>query len=300
MQLSRHTVPGHKGTCSFQLHTEGGTTPLEALPLELAWLKALPPPETTGPAPQHELPFQPRSFRDCMLYEQHWIDASRGFVRRFMPWALPATSAYEKIARRSFPAFRPPALTARQPVYYMGNHLSFVPSGTPVRPPPYSQALDYELELGWVLRKPLRDASPQEALDAIGGFVVVNDWSARDVQRPEMASGFGPQKSKHFMSSMSRTMATPDGLLNRIESLEARVEINGRCVTRSATAGMCHSIGTVLAHISQGETLWPGELIASGTLPGGSGMETGHWLKPGDHLRLVIDDIGDITHDILS
>lgn len=146
----------------------------------------------------------------------------------------------------------------------------------------------------------MRDASRQEALDAIGGFVVVNDWSARDVQRPEMSSGFAPQKSKHFMSSMSRTMATPDGLLNRIDALEARVKINGRCVTRTSIGGMCHSIGTVLAHISQGETLWPGELIASGTLPGGSGMETGHWLKPGDHPRLVIDGIGDITHDILS
>jgi 2-keto-4-pentenoate hydratase/2-oxohepta-3-ene-1,7-dioic acid hydratase in catechol pathway len=173
-----------------------------------------------------------------------------------------------------------------------------VPSGTPVRAPDYCQVLDYELELGLVLSKPLFNATPEDALQAIGGFVVVNDWSARDVQRPEMQSGMGPQKSKHFFSSMSETLVTADEVLSGIEALSAQVEINGQTVARTSTQGMLHSLGAVLAHLSRGEHLYPGELIATGTLPYGCAMENGHWVKPGDVLRLVIEGVGEVVHTI--
>lgn len=260
---------------------------------DLGWLLALPPPA------DGVLPFQPRSFRDVLLYENHWIQSSRGYVRRFMPQAFRVTALYEKLTGAVFPAFRPPKLLARQPIYYFGNHLTIVASGAPVKIPSYSQALDYELELGWVLAKPLLNATPEQALDAIGGFVVVNDFSARDVQRVEMQSGFGPQKSKHFLSSMSATMVTPEHVLPRIDALTARVEINGKLVTTMSSAGMRYSIGAVLAHLSRDEQLHPGELIASGTLPGGSGLEAGRLLEGGDELRLVIDEVGEIVHRIL-
>jgi len=260
---------------------------------DLGWLLALPLPADGA------LPFQPRSFRDVLLYEKHWIQSSRGYVRRFMPQAFRVTALYEKLTGAVFPAFRPPKLLARQPIYYFGNHLTIVASGTPVKIPSYSQALDYELELGWVLAKPLLNATPEQALAAIGGFVVVNDFSARDVQRAEMQSGFGPQKSKHFLSSMSATMVGPAGILSRIDALTARVEINGTLVSSPTSAGMRHSIGAVLAHLSRDEQLHPGELIASGTLPGGSGLEAGRLLASGDELRLVIDEVGEIVHRIL-
>lgn len=260
---------------------------------DLGWLLALPPPADEA------LPFQPRSFRDVLLYENHWIQSSRGYVRRFMPQAFRVTALYEKLTGAVFPAFRPPKLLARQPIYYFGNHLTMVASGAPVKIPSYSQALDYELELGWVLAKPLLNATPEQALDAIGGFVVVNDFSARDVQRAEMQSGFGPQKSKHFLSSMSATMVTPEHVLPHIDALTARVEINGTLVTTMSSAGMRYSIGAVLAHLSRDEQLHPGELIASGTLPGGSGLEAGRLLESGDELRLVIDEVGEIVHRIL-
>ncbi|MFZ5674128.1 MAG: fumarylacetoacetate hydrolase family protein [Pseudomonadota bacterium] len=260
---------------------------------QLGWLLALPPPA------DGTLPFQPRSFRDVLLYEDHWIQSSRGFVRRFMPAAFRVTALYERLTGAVFPAFRPPKLMARQPLYYFGNHLTIVASGAPVKIPSYSKALDYELELGWVLARPLLNATPDEALDAIGGFVVVNDFSARDVQRAEMQSGFGPQKSKHFLSSMSATLVTPEHVLPRADALAARVEINGALVTKMSSAGMRYPIGQVLAHLSRDEQLHPGELIASGTLPGGSGLEAGRLLQSGDELRLVIDGIGEIVHRIL-
>jgi 2-keto-4-pentenoate hydratase/2-oxohepta-3-ene-1,7-dioic acid hydratase in catechol pathway len=245
------------------------------------------------------LPFQPRSFRDCSLYEQHWIQSSRGYARRFLPVASAFTSVYERLLRRPFPAFKPHPLAYRQPVYYFGNHLSFVPSGTPIRAPRYTQALDYELELGAVLRKPLLNASPEEALDAIGGFVVVNDWSARDIQRPEMATGLGPQKCKHFRSSMSDEIVDAQDVLPRIQQLTARVEINGKQVATTSTAHMLHDWGATLSFLSTDEPLWPGELIATGTLPFGTSLENGRWLQPEDKLRLVIDGVGEIQHTIL-
>ena len=244
------------------------------------------------------LPFRPLSFRDCMLYERHWVEAARGYTRRFMPAVHRLARMYEILSRRTFPAFHPSALWRRQPIYYFGNHLTIVPSGTVVRTPTYTRALDYELELGWVLCRPLFNASPEEAVQAIGGFVVINDFSARDIQRAEMRTGLGPQKCKHFLTSMSQTMVTANEILPYVSDLAACVEINGHVVTRTSTHGMRYSLGEVLAHLSLSERLYPGELIASGTLPGASGMESGHWLRPGDLLRLVIEPIGEIVNEV--
>lgn len=263
----------------------------EAEALGFGWLQAL--------APAEGLPFGPKSFRDVLLYEDHWVQSSRFYVRRFMPAAFRVTQLYEKLTGRTFPAFRPPQLMRCQPVYYFGNHLTIVASGTPVAIPSYTKALDYELELGWVLRKPLLNATPEAALAAVGGFVVINDFSARDVQRAEMRSGFGPQKSKHFLSSMSETMATPEAVLPKIGGLTAQVEINGQLIARPSSAGMRYSIGEVLAHLSRDEQLHPGELIASGTFPGGSGLEAGRLLQSGDELRLIIEEVGEVSHRIM-
>ena len=270
---------------------EGGS-----LAASLDWLVASSPPAAEGPL---LLPFAPRSFRDVLLYERHWVQSSRGYVRHFMPQAFRLTQAYEKLTGSTFPAFRPPKLLAHQPLYYFGNHLTIVPSGTAIKPPSYTKALDYELELGWILSKPLFNATPEQALDAVGGFVVINDFSARDVQRAEMQSGFGPQKSKHFLTSMSATMITADEILPHVDALKALVEINGKRIASLTSAGMRYSIAEVLAHLSRDEQLHPGELIASGTFPGGSGIEAGRLLESGDDLRLIIEEVGEITHRIL-
>jgi len=245
------------------------------------------------------LPFQPRSFRDCMLFEQHWIQASRGFVRRFMPTVFRITQLYEHLSQSPFPAFRPPALWKRQPIYYFSNHLTIVPGDTPVQYPSHTQAFDYELELGIVLAKPLFNATPDEALDAIGGFVVLNDFSARDIQRSEMRSGFGPQKCKHFLSSISQILTTADEVLPRIGSLTATVHLNGELVSETSTADMRYSLGELLAFLSSSEPLYPGELIGTGTLPGGCGIENGRLLERGDTLQLSIEGVGELGHMIV-
>lgn len=246
------------------------------------------------------LPFQPASFRDCMLYEQHVLDASRGLVRRFHPGQYRLVKTVEALTRRPFPLLKPKPLFYAQPIYYMSNAMTFVPSGTPIAAPSYSRALDYELEIGFVLSRGLFNATPAEALEAIGAFVVLNDLSARDVQRAEMDSGFGPQKAKHFTSSLSEVAVTADEILPRVGDLHGTVTVNGVTVATVSSGGMQHTLGEVLAHASRSERLHPGELFGTGTLPGGSGMETGHWLRPGDTLLLSIDEIGSIEHTVVA
>jgi 2-keto-4-pentenoate hydratase/2-oxohepta-3-ene-1,7-dioic acid hydratase in catechol pathway len=244
------------------------------------------------------LPICPASFRDFMVFEKHAIDAARGMARRFVPAGYRIGRAYEALTRRTFPAFAPHSLWYRQPIYYMSNALTIVPSNVPIAFPSYSHALDFELELGVVLSTPLHNATIKEAAAAIGAAVVINDFSARDVQLAEMRSGFGPQRSKHFITSMSATAVVGQAVADRLGQLTATVAVNGNTLSRTGTQEMRYSMAEAIAHVSQSEQLYPGELLCTGTLPGGSGMELGRWLTPGDELRLEIDGIGVIEHRI--
>ena len=259
-----------------------------------------PAPEGATGGRDHEtlLPFSPLSFRDFMLYEEHVVAASRGIARTYLPAAHRFTSMYERTTRSTFPKFKPHALWHEQPIYYLGNALTFVPTGTPVAAPAYADFLDYELELGFVLARPLRDASPEEAVAAIGGYVVVNDFSARNVQLREMRSGFGPQKAKHFLSSMSAELVAADAV--DVTDLAARVSVNGEVVTTSSSRGARYSLGEALAHVSRSEQLYPGELFGTGTLPGCSGIESGVRLTPGDVLELDLEGVGSIRHTVVE
>jgi 2-keto-4-pentenoate hydratase/2-oxohepta-3-ene-1,7-dioic acid hydratase in catechol pathway len=245
------------------------------------------------------LPFQPLSFRDFLLFEKHFIDASRGFVKKFLPRKYKVVKFYESITRKTFPKFNPSPLWYKQPLYYFGNHLNFITSGEDISTPSYTHALDYELELGAILAKPLFNATPAEAEEAIGGYVVLNDLSARDVQMTEMRSGFGPQKSKHFLNAMSQIVVTADEINSNINQLQASVIIDGKKCVSCTTADMQYSLGEAIAYASKDEQLHPGELFGSGTLPGGSGMENGYWLKNGNLLTLKINRIGELSNMVI-
>jgi 2-keto-4-pentenoate hydratase/2-oxohepta-3-ene-1,7-dioic acid hydratase in catechol pathway len=248
--------------------------------------------------PEALLPFAPLSFRDFMLYEEHAIAAARGMVRRFMPAAWRVVSLYESVVRRPPALLRPKRIWYEKPIYYMGSHVNFFADGDVLPWPSYTRALDYELELGAVICRPLLDATPEQALQAIGGFMVVNDLSARDVQYPEMTSGFGPVKSKNFANAMSAELVTADEILPRVAELDVAVRINGQPCGRGTTAGMQHSLGEMVAYASLGERVLPGELLSTGTIPGCSGMETGQWLSPGDEIELKIDGVGTLRNVI--
>lgn len=242
------------------------------------------------------LPFQPVSVRDFSLSEQHNTDAAVGYARRFMPGAARLAGAVQAVTRRPLPALRPSKLWYAQPVYYLNNPMTFVPSGADVEFPSFTQALDYEIQLAFVIGQPLHDAAPAEAEKAITAFTIMCDFSARDVQIPEMRSGMGPQKAKHFLSSMATAAVSADEVLPRWRELQGTVTINGDVVARPHTAGSRFSLGDMLAHASASEQLVPGEMFSIGCLSAGSGMEISHWLAHGDTLELDLPGVGHITH----
>lgn len=246
------------------------------------------------------LPFQPRLLRAFANSEKHWVQGARGLVRLNLTRAVPFIRLVEAVTRRPFRAFRPGKLFYRQPAFYLGNPLTFVPDGAEAPWPGYTKYLDFELELGAIVVKPLLNATVEEARDAIGGFVVVNDFSARDTQWQELRAGmFGPViKTKTFASAMSAEVVTADEIWPRVRELSARVHVNGELWSETGTGDLRWSFGEMAAEASDGEQVFPGELISSGTLPDGCGLELGRWLKPGDELELKIDGVGSVTNRI--
>ncbi len=244
-------------------------------------------------------PFTPKSYRDFMLFEQHYINAASNFVKANRPGAYRLTQIYKKLMGKTHPKLKPAPLWYQQPIFYMGGHMNFFGHGANIAWPDYSNLIDYELEIGFVLAKPLLNATPTEAEAAIGGFVVFNDFSARDVQMPEMNSGFGPQKSKHFANTISAEFVTADEILPRINQLAGTVNINGKKISEVSSAGLQFSLGEALAHVSRSERLYPGEFFGTGTLPGGCGLENGHMLNKGDEIALSIDGIGIVSNRIV-
>jgi 2-keto-4-pentenoate hydratase/2-oxohepta-3-ene-1,7-dioic acid hydratase in catechol pathway len=246
------------------------------------------------------LPLSARSLRCFASWEKHWVDAARALARRYHRLARFAITPYEAILGRVFPPLRPGKEFYRHPVYYTGNHLTIIGDGENIPWPSYCNDLDYELELVAVVSRPVRDATAEQARAAIGGFLVFNDCSARDTQWTEHNDGlFGPVvKTKSFASVLGSEVVTADEVLERQQELTGSVTVNGEQWVETATAGMQHPFEEMLSWASRGETIVPGELLSSGTLPGGSGLELDRWIAPGDRLRLEIRGVGEITNII--
>ncbi len=253
-------------------------------------------PEPFDPTPL--LPFRPLTFRDFMLFEEHAIQATKGWLRRFAPTAYRVVHLYETIFRKPHPKVRPSALWYQRPIYYMSNPLAFITEGETVPWPAYTQALDYELELGFVIVKPVRNATPEEARAAIGGFFVLNDFSARDIQAAEMRSGFGPVKAKNFATAMAAEVVSAWDLLPHWRNLRGRVLINGTVVAEGRAAHPRYDITEAVAYASLSETLHPGEVMATGTFPGCCALESGHWPRPGHRVTLEIPGVGRLENSI--
>ncbi|KQR98539.1 hypothetical protein ASG12_08865 [Williamsia sp. Leaf354] len=245
-------------------------------------------------------PLQPASLRCFMGWEQHWSQAAHQLVRRNIPAAMPFIRGVEMVTRKDFPALRPGASFSDHPMYYTGNHLTILGDGDVVPWPSYSDLLDFELEFGMIVDRPLRDATSAQGADAIGGFVVFNDLSARDTQWDEQRNGsFGPVvKTKTFASSMGSVVVTADEVLDRLDDLSASVVVDGETWSSTGTAGLRWGPGDTVAYASRGEDVFPGEMMTSGTLPSGCGLELDRWIAPGNTVTLSIDVIGSVTNAI--
>jgi fumarylacetoacetate (FAA) hydrolase len=126
----------------------------------------------------------------------------------------------------------------------------------------------------------------------IAGFTVMNDWSARDLQRPEMKVGLGPAKGKDFATSIGPVLVTPDELGEL--SLEMVARVNGEERSRGNSGTMYHSWEAIVAYAARNTRLLPGDILGSGTVGTGCILEhgDGRWLQRGDVVELEIEGIG--------
>jgi 2-keto-4-pentenoate hydratase/2-oxohepta-3-ene-1,7-dioic acid hydratase in catechol pathway len=209
-------------------------------------------------------------------------------------------SAFERTGR-TFPKLKPNARFWEAPTFYMANHTMVLADGQEMWWPAHTKALDFELELACVLSKPLVDATPEEALDAVGGWFVLNDWSARDVQADDARRNvFGPViKSKTFANSIGCDVVTADQF-GDWKQATGRAWVDDELWCEGATTGPAHDLGEMLAYASKGERLDAGDVISTGTMPGCCGLELERWIKPGQTVTLEIDGIGKVSNRISS
>lgn len=219
---------------------------------------------------------QPRSFRDFYAFEQH-VKTARG--RR----GLDVIPEWYQI-----------------PVFYFSNHHSIVGPDAEVMKPAYTEWLDYELEIACIIGKKGKNIPADQALDYIAGFTILNDWSARDVQRVEMAVGLGPAKGKDFATSMGPYLVTLDELADRYQEghwdLQMTAKVNGQLLSSGNVNTLYWSFADMIARASEACELMPGDVIGSGTVGTGCILELGtevhRWLQPGDVVELEIERLG--------
>ncbi len=182
------------------------------------------------------------------------------------------------------------------PPYFKINPLTLIGHEQEVPWPNYTDHMDYELELGFVIGKRGRNLLPQEALSHLFGVTILNDFSARDIQGPEMSSGFGPSKGKDFATALGPWITTRDEV--DLTHLEMVARVNGQEWSRGSSATMTWKVEELIAYASKGETIWPGELLGSGTVGTGSGAEHGKKFQPGDVIELEVQGIGVLRNRI--
>jgi 2-keto-4-pentenoate hydratase/2-oxohepta-3-ene-1,7-dioic acid hydratase in catechol pathway len=241
-----------------------------------------------------------------------------GEVRLRPPVPLPP-------AVRDFYAFEQHVLTARRrrgldmdpdwyelPVFYFSNPAAIVGPDDEVAVPPGCGELDYELEVAAVVGRGGSDLDPATAERHIAGYCVMNDWSARDVQRREMRLSMGPVKGKDFATSLGPVLVTPDELADaragRAFDLTMTATVNGREYSRASLADIYWSFGEMLAYASRGTRVQTGDVIGSGTCGTGCilelslehGTEAYPWLQPGDVIELDVERLGRLRNRVVA
>lgn len=227
----------------------------------------------------------PRTFRDFYAFEQH-VKAAR--TRR----GLEMIPEWYKLA-----------------IFYFSNTGSLKGHLEPIKKPASISELDFELEIACVIGRDIQDVRGEEAEEAIFGYLILNDWSARDIQREEMKCSLGPAKGKDFATSIGAWVVTKDELADRRTGL-GRYDLtmlarkNGREISRGNFKDIYYDFTKMIERASRDVTLYRGDLIGSGTVGTGCILElgpekTGGWIQPGDVIELEIERLGTLTTPIV-
>ena len=235
---------------------------------------------------------EPRQIRDLMTFELHYQQAITAVARmRIGPLALLA---------RALGVTKIPRVWYEQPVYYKCNRFSVVGPEANVIWPRDARLMDYECELAAVIGKTGKDIPREHALEHIFGFTIYNDMTARDLQLREMRGRLGPAKGKDFDTGnvFGPWIVTRDGIDPYDLTMIARV--NGEERGRGHSRDMYHRWEDVIAYISRSETLHAGEILGSGTVGNGCGLEHRRFLDPGDVVELEISGIGILRNQLVK
>ena len=231
---------------------------------------------------------RPVQIRDCMCFEEHLVGSSQAAMRMFGQ-----TEPSER-SRKMHEIFK------LRPIYYKANRMAVVGPDTAVHWPSYSKIMDYELEMGCVIGKTGRNILRDDARAHIFGFMIFNDFSARDTQGMEMESGLGPSKSKDFdgANAMGPWIVTIDEFYP--DSAVMTVRVNGEVRSIGNSSSMTVTFEDLIAFISTNETLHAGEILGSGTVGGGCGLEAGKLLADGDVIELEVEGIGTLRNTVFA
>ncbi|WP_407925743.1 fumarylacetoacetate hydrolase family protein [Chengkuizengella marina] len=222
---------------------------------------------------------------------------------------------------RDFYAFEEHVKTAREkrgltvipewyeiPVFYFTNHKAITGPEESIEKPKNCSRLDFELELACVIGKKGRNITADQAEQYIFGYTIMNDWSARDIQAKEMKVGLGPAKGKDFATSLGPFIATADEI-NQYKvgdrfQLEMTASVNGKRLSKGNFQSIYYSFAEMIERASQNVTLYPGDIIGSGTVGSGCILELGtdvhRWLEPGDVVELEITGLGVLRNKIVE
>lgn len=221
------------------------------------------------------VPVQPRAMRDFLVFEAHIAGMKK---------TEPGGGGV-------------PPQWYEAPTFLFMNPWSVVPTGAEIPMPPFTERLDFELEVAMIVKHTVRDVPIEEAHEHIAGFCLLNDWSARDVQAGEMRVGLGPSKGKDFANTLGPWLTTPDELEPYREgdryALEMSVAINGEIVGTDNLRNMSWSFEEMLVHASRDAWVGAGDVLATGTASQGALSE--RWARAGGELVIPPLAVGDVV-----
>jgi 2-keto-4-pentenoate hydratase/2-oxohepta-3-ene-1,7-dioic acid hydratase in catechol pathway len=185
--------------------------------------------------------------------------------------------------------------------YYKGNPDSVVGPNVPLVPPPYADEIDVECELAAIVGTVTKNVDPATAEQAIAGYCIFNDVSARARQIEEMKMGLGPTKGKDMDGGnvLGPYLVTSDEIPD-IRELTMHLFVNGEEWSNHPTGEMAWDFAELLSYLSSGQTIQPGHILTSGCYPGGSALDLERKITPGDVVELRISNLGSLVNAVES